>query len=242
MKLLIANWKMNPTAEKQAIALAKQADAEGVVVCPPFPYLSVVAKVLKKAELGAQNAYIEDEGAFTGETSPKQLKGYGVGYVIVGHSDRRRLGETNELVASKVAAVIKSSMVPILCVGETKNEHETGRTREIVERQLELGLSLIGRQVPAPKIIVTYEPVWAISGGDRDHEIDNPEEAAEVIAYLRKQLVQFPVRAMVIYGGSTKADNLVGLFSQKDIDGALVGGASLRPEFKKMIKIAQSYS
>jgi triosephosphate isomerase len=240
MKLLIANWKMNPKTEAQAIALAKASDAEGVVVCPPFPFLPAVKKVLKQAALGAQDAFFEDEGAFTGQVSPKQLKDLGVSYVIVGHSERRALGDTNEMIAKKVAAVIKSGLTPILCIGESRNERATGRTKEIVERQLELGLSLIAASKPA-KVIITYEPVWAISGGDPLSESDTPENAAEMIAYLRDLLKNAKVRPTLIYGGSANAQNSVALFNQKEIEGLLVGRASTTAEFKAMIKAAAHF-
>lgn len=241
MKLVIANWKMNPKNEAAALALIKLADAEGVVICPPALFLPVVAKKVKRADMGAQDVSAEDEGAFTGQVSSRQVKSYGAAYVIIGHSERRRLGEGNDLVAKKVSAVLKSGMTPILCIGESRDEHVTGRTKEIVERQLELGLSLIGRQVPAAKIIIAYEPVWAISGGDPLSESDTPENAVEIIAYIRERLRGVPVRATVIYGGSVNAENAASFLSQGAIDGVLVGGASIRPEFKTIVKIAADF-
>jgi triosephosphate isomerase len=239
MKLLIANWKMHPVTEKQALALTKVADAEGVIVCPPSLFVPTITKKLKRADLGAQDIASEDEGAFTGQISGKQLKSYGVTHVIVGHSERRRLGEGNDLIAKKVAAALRNGIMPILCIGESRDEHVTGRTKEIVERQLELGLSLVGRQVPAARVIIAYEPVWAISGGDPLVESDTPENAGEIIAYIRERLKHVPVRANVIYGGSANAENLAGFLAQAGIDGVLVGGASIRPEFKTMIKTAR---
>lgn len=239
-KLIIANWKMHPRTEREALALATASDHEGVVFCPPFPFIPALAKKLKRADMGAQDVFFEDEGAYTGQVSPKQLKGFKVSYVIVGHSERRRLGEDNDMVAKKVAAALKNGITPILCIGETKDEHVTGRTKEIVERQLELGLSLIGRQVPAAKVIITYEPVWAISGDDPLVESDTPENAGEVIAYIRERLKNIPVRAAVIYGGSVNLENIESFLAQAGIDGVLVGGASVRSEFKQMVKIAAS--
>lgn len=238
MKLIIANWKMNPMTEKQALSLLKGVDVEGVTICPPTPFLGAIGKKLKRADLGAQDVFFENEGAFTGQVSGKQLKGLGVSRVIIGHSERRRIGEGNDVVAKKVAAAIGNGLMPILCVGETKDEHVTGRTKEIVERQLELGLSLVIRQVPAVKIIIAYEPVWAISGGDPLAESDTPENAAMIIAYIRERLKALPVRASVIYGGSVNTENVHPFLEQEGIDGVLVGGASLRPEFKQMVKIA----
>ncbi|MDO8601704.1 MAG: triose-phosphate isomerase [bacterium] len=241
MKLLIANWKMNPNSEKQALALAKLADSDGVVVCPPFPFITAISKKIKRADLGAQDVSSEDEGAFTGQVSGKQLKSLGVMYVILGHSERRRLGEGNDLVAKKVMVTIQNGLTPILCVGENKDEHVTGRTKEIIERQLDLNLALIGRQVPAARIIIAYEPVWAISGGDPLSESDTPENAAEIVAFIRERLKGVPVRATVIYGGSVNAENIASFLAQKEIDGVLVGGASLRPEFRSIVKIAEKF-
>jgi len=231
---------MHPKTEKQALDLAKSADTEGVIICPPAIFLSALAKKLKRADLGAQDISAEDEGAFTGQISGKQLKGYGVSYVLVGHSERRRLGEGNEMIAKKVAATLRSGMTPILCIGESRDEHVTGRTKEIVERQLELGLSLVSRQVPAARIIVAYEPVWAISGGDPLVESDTPENAAEVIAYIGERLKGVPVRAGVIYGGSVNMQNINIFLAQGVVGGVLVGGASIRPEFKGMVKAASA--
>jgi triosephosphate isomerase len=241
MKLLIANWKMNPKNEAAALALTKIADVDGVIVCPPTLFVPAVTKKLKRADLGVQDVSAEEEGAFTGQISAKQAKSYRAAYVIVGHSERRRLGEGNDVIAKKVAAVLKNGMTPILCVGESRDEHVTGRTKEIVERQLELGLSLIGRQVPAAKVIIAYEPVWAISGGDPLAESDTPENAAEVIKYIRERLKGVPVRALVLYGGSVNAENISQFLTQDVIDGVLVGGASIRPEFKAMIKAAAEF-
>lgn len=236
MKLIIANWKMNPKNETAALALAKVSDVDGVIVCPPFPFVSAIGKKLKRADLGVQDIGAEEEGAFTGQVSGRQVKGYGATYAIVGHSERRRLGEGNDLIAKKVMTALKCGLTPILCVGETRDEHVTGRTKEIVERQLELGLSLLGRQIPAAKVIIAYEPVWAISGGDPLSESDTPENAAAVIAYIRERLKHAPVRAAVIYGGSVHAENVASFLSQEGIDGVLIGGASIRPEFKTIIK------
>ncbi len=236
MKLIIANWKMNPKSEKEALALAKVADAEGVIVCPPALFLSAVGGKLKRADLGAQDVSAEEEGAFTGQISARQVKNCGVTHVLVGHSERRKMGEGNDIVARKVATVLKNGMIPILCVGESRDEHVTGRTKEIVERQLELGLSLVSRQVPAARLIVAYEPVWAISGGDPLVESDTPENASEVISYIRERLKHVPVRPLVLYGGSVNAENIASFLVYKTIDGVLVGGASIRPEFKAMIK------
>lgn len=238
MKLVVANWKMNPRNEALALSLAKNVDSEGVIVCPPAIFLAAVAKKLKRASIGSQDVSAEEEGAFTGQVSAKQLKSVKAGYALIGHSERRRLGEGNDVIARKVAAAIDGGIIPILCIGESRDEHVTGRTKEIVERQLELGLSLVPRRVPATRIIVAYEPVWAISGGDPLVESDTPENAAAIIDYIRERLRHVPVRATVLYGGSVNVENAASFFAQKTIDGVLVGGASIRPEMKTIIKLA----
>lgn len=238
-KIVIANWKMNPKNEAAALALVKNSDNESVIICPPVLFIPALSKKIKRAHLGAQDLSAEEEGAFTGQMSAKQLKAYGVSFSIIGHSERRRLGEGNDVVARKVAVALINGITPILCVGESRDEHVTGRTKEIVERQLELGLSLIARKVPAARIIIAYEPVWAISGGDSLAEADTPENAAMVISYIKERLRLVPVRAAVIYGGSVNRENAADFLKQESIDGVLVGGASIRPEFKEIIKAAQ---
>src|SRR3989344_8370843 len=145
-KLIIANWKMNPTSLKEAEKLAQESDVEGLVICPPFLFLEEVSKIIKKAKLGAQDCFWEEKGAYTGEISPKELKSLGVEYVIIGHSERRQnLGETDEIVAKKIKAAVEEGLTPILCVGETRAERDAGKTKEVVERELKVGLSLVGQ-------------------------------------------------------------------------------------------------
>ncbi|MBI3114564.1 MAG: triosephosphate isomerase, partial [Candidatus Harrisonbacteria bacterium] len=144
MKLIIANWKMNPTMLEEAVALARATDIEGLVIAPPFPFLEAVGKELKHALLGAQDLFWENPptgGAFTGEVSADELKALGARYVIVGHSERRKnLGETDEMIAKKMKAASDSGLIPVLCVGESREEHDAGRAKEIVNRELRLGL------------------------------------------------------------------------------------------------------
>ena len=238
MKLIIANWKLNPTTEREAIKLAKESDIDGLVICPPFPFLEAVAKVIKKAKLGAQDLFWEEKGAYTGEVSAAQLKDLGVEYVITGHSDRRKLGETDEMIAKKIEAALKSSLTPVLCVGETQEERSGGKARETVERELKIGLSLVGNSELATRnLIVAYEPIWAIGTGASD----TPEDMLEMVELIRRQASS--VKRQVIYGGSVTSENAEEFLKHKEISGALVGGASLNPkEIKKIVEIAKKYA
>jgi len=131
--LIIANWKMNPGSIKEAVFFAREIDAENLVICPPFPFLEAVHKAIKKSSLGAQDLFYEDEGAFTGEVSARQLVDLGVKYVIIGHSERRRLGETDEIITKKVEAAIRNGITPILCVGETRSERDSGQSKKVIK-------------------------------------------------------------------------------------------------------------
>lgn len=228
-KLLILNWKMNPGTLKEAVALAKDSDFKSVVVAPPFPFIEEVGKVLKKAKLGAQDIFWESKGAFTGEVSAQELKDLCVEYVIIGHSERRhKLGETDEMIAKKLKAAAENGLTPVLCVGETKKEKDSGKKEAVIERQLKIGLSLLSQKPKAKsqKLLVAYEPVWAIGTGDPE----TPESARETIQFIKKTL-----STKVLYGGSVNSNNLADYLKFKEIDGALVGGASLnKEEIKKM--------
>ena len=236
--ILIANWKMHKTgAEAAAFAeafLPLVADADGVevVIAPPFTALAALAEALAGSQvaLAAQNVNPEEQGAFTGEIAPGMLETLGCTYSIVGHSERRGLyGESDAFVASKAAALLSRSIRPIVCVGETLEEREANRTFDVVGGQL--GGSLA--EVPgdrAEDVVIAYEPVWAIGTG----KTATPEMAQEVHGFIREQLGErFGAAAAGIriqYGGSVKPDNVDALMAQADIDGALVGGASLEPE------------
>jgi len=250
-KLLAFNWKMNPGTLKEALVLAKASDYKNVVVAPPFPFLEKVSKVIKKSELGAQDLFWEDKGAFTGEVSAKELKSVAVKYVIIGHSERRhKFDETDEMVAKKMKAAIRAGLIPILCIGETKAEKDTGRAKEVIERQVKSVLSLLKLKSDKQKgnkkpfhhslfnipLIVAYEPVWAIGTGNPE----TPESAVETIKYIKKLLVtnHYSLTTKVLYGGSVNSKNLMNYLQYKEIDGALVGGASLKKdEVAKMIKL-----
>jgi len=236
---IAGNWKMNGTAaEAKALAagVAAQDNAFGgveVAVCPPFVYLAdVVAAVAGgPVGVGGQNAYFESSGAFTGEVSLGMLRDVGCSYVILGHSERRQIfGETDSLVNNKAHAAHTAGLTPIVCVGETLEEREAGQTLAVVKTQVNGSLAgLSAKQMKAT--VIAYEPVWAIGTG----KVATPEQAQEVHADIRKLLTETfgaDVAGVVRiqYGGSVKPDNAEELLGQADIDGALVGGASLKVE------------
>ena len=201
-----------------------------VVLCPPFMALSEVSEVLNESGigLGAQNCYWQDEGAFTGEVSPKMIKDAGCQYVIIGHSERRQFfGETNETVNKKIKAVLTHGLTPIMCVGEMLAEREKGETFKVLEAHVAGGLKDISAE-DLLKIVIAYEPVWAIGTG----KTATPEQAQEAHKYIRDLLVKLYNKEVadsvrIQYGGSVKPDNIIELMKQPDVDGALVGGASL---------------
>ena len=235
--LIAGNWKMN-TDRASAEALARgiveragQFSALDLLVCPPAVYLSAVSDIVSSSPvaLGAQNVYHEPEGAFTGEISTAMLLDVGCRYVIVGHSERRHiLGETDADVNRKTLAALAAGLVPIVCVGELLAEREAGQTAAVIRRQFESSLA----GVPADEIarlVIAYEPVWAIGTG----KVATPQQAEEVHADLRSLLAEryndgSAQNVQILYGGSVKASNAGELLSQPNIDGALVGGASLK--------------
>jgi triosephosphate isomerase len=241
--IIAANWKMHKThleaiqvVQKLSYLLdAKDTDRVEVVVCPPFTALRSIETLIQSDRLpyglGAQDVHWEEEGAFTGEVSPAMLRALRVSYVIVGHSERRALfGETDEAVNKKVRAVFKHDMTPILCVGETLRERDLGDTENIVTGQVRAGLRGVAPEDVA-KLVVAYEPVWAIGTG-RNAE---PADAGQVVELIRETIgsLASPEAAQEVriqYGGSVKAGNIRDFMAHPEIDGALVGGASLDPE------------
>ena len=237
-RLVIGNWKMHGDrrqAEALASGIAAQLDGmarwdpQMVVVglAPPFPFLEAVDKAVEAhgVEVVAQDCHAEPQGAFTGEVSAPMLASLGVHRVIVGHSERRQLfGETDAVVAKKLRAVLAAGMRPVVCVGETLAERDGGRHEEVVDRQVREALQGLAPD-DAAKVVVAYEPVWAIGTG----RTATPEQAGAMHAWIQKTLAGlFPgLRLPVIYGGSVKPDNAAGLAATPGIDGALVGGASL---------------
>lgn len=219
--------------------MARAYDEKGVVIIPPFVFLEAVGRVLKRAAVGAQNAFFEDDGAWTGEVSLRQLKSIGARYVVIGHSERRKLGETDELVGKKVSAAVKAGFSVILCVGEHWDVRKKGKRAayDFVKKQLMLDLSGIRHsklKIKNSKLTVAYEPVWAIGTGRND----DPEDAAEMAFFIKDVLyTEFSVlNPKILYGGSVKAGNARGFLAKPEIDGVLVGGASLKPaEFRKII-------
>ncbi len=237
--LVAGNWKMNGSRERvRALVNGIQAgigsvERAEVAVCPPFVYIPQVAELLAGSPiaLGAQNVCDHaEEGAYTGEIAGSMLAELGCRYVIVGHSERRNLyGESDELVARRFAAARKAGLVPILCVGELLEERERGETEAVVARQLDAVLALEGAAAFRDAVIA-YEPVWAIGTG----RTATPEQAQEVHAFIRARLaVHDPgvaEAARILYGGSVKGSNAADLFAQPDIDGGLIGGASLKAD------------
>jgi triosephosphate isomerase len=244
--LFAGNWKMNKTLKEteeyfnkflKRLSEIDFSDRE-IMIAPPFTVLAYSKNFIKNTplKLGAQNSCWEEKGAFTGEISPVMLKELGVEYVILGHSERRHIfGESNELIAKRVEGVYKFELIPILCVGETLEERNKGKTLEVVEKQLLEGLSNI-KDIKGDKIVIAYEPVWAIGTGINA----TPEEAEEVHFFIRERLKnlyskEISTQIRILYGGSVTPDNIQDLMKKPNIDGVLVGGASLDPE--KFFKI-----
>jgi triosephosphate isomerase (TIM) len=248
--LIAGNWKMNRTASEGVdlvneinLLVGKQSEV-GVVVCPPFTALESCAKALENSnvQLGAQNMHPKLEGAYTGEVSPVMLRSLFCTFVIIGHSERREyFGETDSFINEKVLAALESSLKPILCVGETLQQREAGETIAVVKSQLVEGLKGIGADA-ADNLVVAYEPVWAIGTG----KTATPEMAQEVHKVIRDELASLlgaPAadKIRILYGGSMKPENASALMDQPDIDGGLIGGASLKAKsFAELIDIARS--
>jgi len=245
--LVAGNWKMHGsgamiTGLLQALveALGKQQDGAEMVVCPPAPYLPLCQKLLQGCSiaLGAQNVHAQASGAYTGDVSAVMLVEFGVRYVIAGHSERRRYAaESDEEVAQKCEAAIVAGLAPIVCVGESLEEREAGQAEAVVARQLGAVLEHCERE-SLMRLVVAYEPVWAIGTG----RTATPEQAQTMHAFIRRVLQERSEKladtVRIIYGGSVTAENALQLFEQQDIDGGLVGGASLKPE--EFISICKS--
>ena len=241
--MIAGNWKMNTTVS-EAVKLVGEmrplldpiSNVEKVV-CPPFVSLAAVREILKGSpvKLGAQNMYFEDKGAFTGEISPLMLTGL-CEYVILGHSERRQyFGETNEIINKKVRAALKAGLKPILCVGESLAQYEAGKTEAVVTDHVVGSL----KDIPASNnLVIAYEPVWAIGTG----KAATSEQANKIIGIVRRIVVKlygdaFAQNLRILYGGSVTADNITELMNQPEIDGGLVGGASLKVDvFSSIVK------
>ncbi len=246
--LIAANWKMHKTlAEAEAFVkafLAPGCDWPGIEVAlaPPFTALAAVGAALQgsRVKLAAQDTHFAEEGAYTGEISPRMLQDLGCTYVIVGHSERRRLlGESDEFIHKKLRAVFTHELIPILCVGETQDERRMGATERILERQLLAALNGVTPE-QAARLVIAYEPVWAIGTG----QTASPEDAERAAHFLRKIMqelwgTQAAESVRIQYGGSVRPDNALELMAQPNVDGLLVGGASLDPiAFAEIVKAA----
>ena len=234
--LIAGNWKMNGTAREAAallegISKARLREAE-MLICPPFTALMQAAPVCEKTgiALGAQNVYPKVSGAFTGEISPAMLSEIGCAYTIVGHSERRQiLGETSAFVNEKVHALLQAGISPILCVGETAKERASEKTETVIAEEIEVGLAGISKE-DALRIVIAYEPIWAIGTGASA----TAQEAERVCRFIRglleKRFGDAAGNIRILYGGSVNGKNAADFFAQEDIDGALIGGASLKAE------------
>jgi triosephosphate isomerase (TIM) len=242
--LVVGNWKMHGSqpanAELLAAIVAARPFACDVAVCAPFPYLAQAALALAASDIrwGAQDCSAHEQGAYTGEVSAAMLRELGCRYAIVGHSERRQYhAESDQLVADKAKAALARGVTPIVCVGETLAQREAGQTEAVVKRQLSAVIHTLAHCVG--EMVVAYEPVWAIGTG----KTATPQEAQAVHALLRAQLAAATPRAAemtLLYGGSVKPDNAAQLFTQADIDGGLVGGASLKAaDFIAICRAAQ---
>ncbi len=238
--IIVGNWKMYKTAgetERELRELRKKLDGVitdvEVAVCPPFTALESAQRSLKGSSigLGAQNMHWESEGAFTGEISAPMLLDVGCKFVILGHSERRQyFGETDERINRKIVKAFESGLFPILCVGETLEQREKNATKEVCGRQVAEGLKNVPK-ARIPDLVIAYEPVWAIGTG----KTASPEDAQEVVNFIRETLkqlydVETASNVRIQYGGSVKPENISELMAQQDIDGALVGGASLKAD------------
>ncbi len=239
-KVIAGNWKMhNDLSESQNLISKLTSGLSGkkfncdIIICPPYTSLSEASSLIKgtPVKLGAQNMYFQESGAYTGEISAKMLKSVGCEYVILGHSERRTIfKETNGLINEKIKAALKAGLKPIFCIGETLEERENGKEKEVLKTQLSGGLDEISLD-EMKQIIIAYEPVWAIGTG----RTATPAQAEEMHAYIRNYInddftPEVAENLIIQYGGSVKPDNASDLLSQEDIDGALVGGACLKAD------------
>ncbi|OGG39131.1 triose-phosphate isomerase [Candidatus Jorgensenbacteria bacterium RIFCSPLOWO2_02_FULL_45_12] len=238
-KIIVANWKMNPLTENEAARLARAVDINRAIIVPPFIFLRQVGSVLKRASLGAQDVFLKNgAGAFTGEISPEMLKNAGVKFVIIGHSERRNIiGETDEVAAKKTEAAISAGLSVILCVGEpwAVRREGTESVKKFVGAQVKAVLKKIAKQpgsIVSARVKIAYEPVWAIGTGKTAFPADAVLVSKFIKSVFRKAGRKPP---QVLYGGSVNSKNIGYFIAEKEIDGVLVGGASLdAKEFRRM--------
>jgi triosephosphate isomerase len=245
-KLIIGNWKCNPlkatealkifTGIKAAALMSKKAET---IICPPNIFLKDLLSLKGNIKIGAQNCFWQ-EGAYTGEVSTKMLKNMGCKYVIIGHSERRKINkETNEEINKKIISALQNKLIPIFCIGENKEEKEKGKTFEILKNQIKEGIAKISKQ-DMPKIIFAYEPIWSIGTGNFAPTDEIKKVREFIINLISKEIETKDIsKIKIIYGGSVNAENTLAYFSEAKMDGVLVGGMSLKPiEFSKIIKSA----
>ena len=237
--LVVGNWKCNPVSlveAKQLFNLIKRGlkniKKVEVVICPPFIYIPTFQHSnILTIKLGAQDCFWEKKGAYTGEISPTMLKDLGCQYVLLGHSERKRLGETDEIINKKLKAALSAKLNPIFCLGETEKERDEGEIQNILKSQLEKGLNKISKK-EIKNIVIAYEPVWAIGTGNPCH----PSEAKKVLLFLRK----FFKKNLILYGGSVNSKNATPYIKEANFQGFIIGGASLNA--KEFIKIVKNLS
>ena len=224
-KIIVANWKMNGSeALLKAFATFSPSKANDVIICVPFTLLDSAKEILPNSiKIGAQNCSEEDKGAFTGEISASMLRERGVTHVIIGHSERRRLfNETNSIISKKVESVLKNELTPIVCIGETLSEKKANKTFHVLEKQIDGSITNLGSHMG---FIVAYEPIWAIGSG----LVPSDNEIKETHLHIKEKLSQFfTTHTPVLYGGSANAENCSKITSIENVDGLLVGGASLK--------------
>lgn len=243
-KLIVGNWKMNLTtleAEEfvESIKDKINVNFEDVVICPNFVSLQSVSKLIENTsiKLGAQNVYFEDKGAYTGETSAPMLVSVDAKYCIVGHSERRKIfNETNEIVNKKAKKLIENSIIPIICVGETLEERESNKAFDVVSKQLKESINDISQDDISKNVVIAYEPIWAIGTG----KTASAEDAENMCKHIREEITNIygektANMVRILYGGSVKPTNAKEILEMEDIDGALVGGASLKNDFVAIV-------
>ncbi len=251
-KIVAGNWKMNLDlsaaqslfSEVVNMVIDEVLGDQQVVICPPFVYINTLSQAAKgssKVFIGAQNCHQADSGAYTGEVSASMVKSVGAEYVILGHSERRQyFGETDVALLDKVNAVLKNNLKPIFCIGETLDERNAGKHFEVIRKQLEEGIFNLSAE-DFSKLVLAYEPVWAIGTG----LTATPEQAQEIHAFIRKEIeakfgIEIAENTTILYGGSCNAKNAAELFGQADIDGGLIGGASLKS--RDFVDIAKTFN
>lgn len=235
-KLIIGNWKMNPTSQKEAKKLFNAFANKNVIICPPFPYLA-----FGKGKLGAQDCFYEEKGSFTGQVSPLMLKDLKVKYVIVGHSEKRALRETDEVINKKLKTALRYGLIPILCVGETGEQKKQGKAFKIIEAQVRQALKGVAKN-KVGKVVIAYEPVWAISTNSAK-KVCSPDTALTACLYIRKLVARIAGKKAgqgisIIYGGSVDSQTAKDYLSSDWINGLLIGANSL--DIKEFTKIAKS--